>query len=48
MKTRQYKNTTLTINPVIMDEEHIKIKIRSLVLKKVEHGNNSTLRWHNK
>jgi hypothetical protein len=40
------QNTALTIDPIITEEEYI--KIRSLVLKKVEHGNNSTLRrWHN-
>jgi hypothetical protein len=29
-----------------MEEKYIKIK--SLVLRKVEHGNDSTLRWYNK
>jgi hypothetical protein len=29
MKTRQYKNTTLTIGPVITEEEYIEIQIIS-------------------
>jgi hypothetical protein len=43
--TRQNKNTTITTDPVITEES---IKVRSLALKRVEHGNSSTLRWHNK
>jgi hypothetical protein len=41
-KTRQHKNTSLAIDPVITEKEYI--KIRSLVLKKVEHDNNSILK----
>jgi hypothetical protein len=41
-KPRQYKNTTLTVDPVFTEEEFI--EIRAVVLGKVEHDDRSTLR----